>query len=149
MGLRRSEICALTESDLSGNVITINKAKVEDINGEWHIKTTKTAASVRSIVLPDYIVDLIHERGFYTGHPELIYRALQDAQTALGIPHFPLHKMRHFFASYMHHLGYSDKQIQALGGWKTDNIMKTVYTHEMEIEKAKLQAANDLGSLMG
>ena len=69
-------------------------------------------------------------------------------QDKLGIPHFSFHKMRHFFASYMHDLGYSDKQIQEMGGWKTDRVMKTVYTHAMEMEQAKISAANDMGALM-
>lgn len=149
MGLRRSEICALTPDDLDGNVLTVNKAKVIDENGDWHIKSTKTAESTRTIVLPDYLANLIRERGvIYEGHPETILKYLKVAQKELGIPTFSLHKMRHFFASYMHNMGYTDKQIQDMGGWKTDNVMKTVYTHSMELEKAKERAAADLGGLM-
>lgn len=149
MGLRRSEICALQPSDLNGNVLTINKAKVQNERKEWVIKTTKTESSTRTIVLPDYIVQLINERGFYDGHPELIYRKLTEVQKELGIQHFSLHKMRHFFASYLFHLGkYTEKQIQDMGGWKTDSILKTVYTHSMEMDKAKKSVADDLGSLM-
>ena len=149
MGLRRSEICALTLDDLDGNVLTVNKAKVIDEDGNWHIKTTKTTDSTRTIVLPDYLANLIRERGvIYEGHPETILKYLKVAQKELGIQTFSLHKMRHFFASYMHNLGYTDKQIQDMGGWKTDNVMKTVYTHSMELEKAKQRAAADLGGLM-
>lgn len=149
MGLRRSEICALTPSDLNGNLLTINKAKVQNEREEWVIKATKTTDSTRTIELPDYLVKLINERGFYNGHPELIYRKLTQVQSELGIPHFPLHKMRHFFASYLHQLGkYTEKQIQDMGGWKSDRILKTVYTHSMEMEKAKKSAANDMGTLM-
>lgn len=149
MGLRRSEICALTLSDLNGKILTISKAKVQNERKEWVIKATKTTDSTRTIELPDYLVSLINERGFYDGHPELIYRKLTQVQSELGIPHFPLHKMRHFFASYLHQLGkYTDKQIQDMGGWKTDRVMKTVYTHSMEMEKAKKSAASDMGALM-
>jgi len=149
MGLRKSEICALTIDDLNGNVLTINKAKVQGADNSWIIKTTKTTKSTRTVVIPDYIANLIRQQGFiYNGYPNVLYVKLTQMQDKLGIPHFSFHKMRHFFASYMHNLGYSDKQIQDMGGWKTDRVMKTVYTHAMEMEKAKISAANDMGALM-
>ena len=148
MGLRRSEIVALEAPDLNGNVLTINKAKVQDSDGKWVIKAPKTPSSVRTVILSDYLADLIRQQGFYNGHPELIYRALTQAQDALGIQHFPLHKLRHFFASYMHNLGLTSAQIQDLGGWKTDAVMKTVYTHSMELDEAKQKAADMIGNLM-
>lgn len=148
MGLRRSEICALTPDDLEGNVLTINKALVQNEKKEWVIKTTKTESSTRKIVIPDELAKLLNEKGFYEGNPENLYFNLQRAQKRLGIPQFPLHKLRHFFASYMHDLGYSDKQIQEFGGWKTDAIMKTVYQHAMEMDKVKNNIANSIGSLM-
>ena len=148
MGLRRSEICALTPDDLNGNVLTINKALVQNDKKQWVIKTTKTESSTRTIVIPDEVVELLNKNGFYKGNPENLYFALQRAQKRLGIKSFPLHKLRHFFASYMHDLGYSDKQIQEFGGWKTDAIMKTVYQHAMEMNKVKNNMANNIGSLM-
>lgn len=148
MGLRRSEICALTPDDLDGNVLTINKALVQNDKKEWVIKTTKTESSTRKIVLPDELVKLLNKNGFYEGNPENLYFSLRRSQKRLGIPLFPLHKLRHFFASYMHDLGYSDKQIQEFGGWKTDAIMKTVYQHAMEMNKVKNEMAVSIGSLM-
>lgn len=148
MGLRRSEICALTPDDLNGNVLTINKALVLNENKEWVVKTTKTESSTRKIVIPDEVVKLLNERGFYEGNPENLYFNLKRAQKRLGIQQFSLHKLRHFFASYMHDLGYSDKQIQEFGGWKTDAIMKTVYQHAMEMDKVKSSMANNISSLM-
>lgn len=149
MGLRRSEICALLPSDLSDdNVLTVNKAKVQDKNGVWIIKETKTTESTRTIVLPDYLADLIRKKGLYNGHPELIYRKLVETEKKLGIPHFALHKMRHFCMSYLHNLGYSDKQIQEIGGYKSNSILRTVYTHAMELEKAKRKMAGDMSGLM-
>ena len=149
MGLRRSEIAALQPSDLNGNVLTINKAKVQNERKEWVIKTTKTTDSTRTVILPDYLVQLINERGFYDGHPELIYRKLTEVQSQLGIKHFPLHKMRHFYASYLHKCGYSDKQIQEAGGWRDgSNIMKTVYQHAMDMDEAKKKMSESIGNLI-
>lgn len=149
LGLRRSEICALTLDDLDGNTLTIDKALVELPDGGWAIKTTKTTDSTRTIVIPDYVADLIRKRGYvYKGYPGAIRDYLSKTLKRLGIPHFQLHKLRHFFASYMHDLGYTDKQIQEAGGWKTDNIMKTVYQHAMDMDEAKKNMSDSIGSLI-
>ena len=148
LGLRRSEICALSPSDLNGNVLTIDKAIVEDENGDWHIKTTKTPSSIRTIVIPDYVAELIRQKGIYDSSPHSLYSALKRVQDKLGIERFAFHKLRHFFASYMHNQGYTDKQIQEFGGWKTDAIMKTVYQHAMEMDEVKKSMANNIGSLI-
>ena len=149
LGLRRSEICALTPDDLVGNVLTINKALVLNENNEWILKyTTKTEKSTRTVVVPDYVVELIKNNGACPCTPHSLYWKLQRVQISLGIPRFPFHKLRHFFASYMHDLGYSDKQIQEFGGWKTDNIMKSVYQHAMSMDEVKNNMANQIGNLL-
>ena len=148
-GLRRSEICALELSDLTGNVLTVNKALVENPDGGFSVKTTKTTDSTRDVVIPDYLADLIREQGYiYNGFPGAIRNHLSKVQKRLGIQHFPLHKLRHFYASYLHSLGYTDKQIQDMGGWKTSDVLRSVYTHSMDLQKAKSKAADDIGSLM-
>jgi integrase len=147
-GLRRSEVCALTLDDLDGNVLTINKAMVQDENHNWVIKTTKTTESTRTIIIPDDIADKIREKGYvYKFTPDNIYKALQRAQDKAGVHRFQLHKLRHFFASFLHQKGYTDKQIQEMGGWKTDSVMKTVYQHAMDMDKAKKKATNDIAKL--
>ena len=151
LGLRRSEICALTLSDLQGNKLSINKAKVPDKDGEWVIKGTKTTASTRTIIIPDYLADMIRKQGYvYVGYPGNIYVNLHRAQKRAGVPRFALHKMRHFFASYMHDQGFSDKQIQEMGGWSGDGFsktMKTIYQHAMNLEQAKKNMADSIGNL--
>lgn len=148
LGLRRSEIFALTKEDLNENTLIINKAIVEDEHKNWQIKTTKTVSSTRTIQVPDYLADLIRSNGIYDGSPHSVYNALKRYQDKLGIQHFSFHKFRHFFASYMHDLGYSDKQIQEFGGWKTDAIMKSVYQHAMDMDKIKQDMANNIGTLL-
>ena len=148
-GLRRSEICALTIDDLKGNTLSINKALVLNEKNEWILKdTTKTDSSRRTITVPDYVANLIRENGACPCTPHSLYWKLQRVQIALGIPRFPFHKLRHFFASYMHDLGYSDKQIQEFGGWKSDHIMKSVYQHAMSMEEVKNNMSNNIGNLI-
>lgn len=144
-GLRRSELCALTLDDLDGNVLTINKALVENQDKQWVVKTTKTTDSTRQIIISDYVANLIRQQGFiYKRSPGQLYEQLSNAQQRLGIPHFPLHKMRHFFASYMHDMGYSPKQIQQAGGWKTPRVMETVYQHALDMESAQQKMSDDI-----
>ena len=133
-GLRRSEICALTIDDLNGNLISVTKAKVQKADGSWVIKKTpKTAESNRLVYVTDYVRDLILNQGYvYKGHPENIKTRLSAIEKKLGIRHFSPHKLRHYFASMTHELGISDANIMAMGGWKTDNVMKTVYRHSIE-----------------
>ena len=148
-GLRRSEVCALTPEDLDGNTLHISKAVVKDKYRQFIIKTTKTTASDRYVVIPADLADHIRAQGYiYKYNPDNLYKALRRAQDRAGVPHFRLHALRHFFASYLHDLGYSDKQVQALGGWSTDSIMKSIYQHALDMDAAKTRASADLSALL-
>lgn len=137
LSLRNSEICALTMSDLSDNRLTINKALVRSNNGYVIKPTPKTDKSNRTIILPDDLTKCIIDQGYiYDNYPGQIDKYLRRAQKKLGIPSFGIHRLRHFFASYSHDLGYSDAMIQKMGGWSTDNVMKSVYRHAMNEDQA-------------
>ena len=143
-GMRRSEICALTPDDIEGDIVHINKALVQNDKKEWVIKTTKTIESTRSIIIPHALAEKIIGKGYvYKGHPGCITKHLEKIEKSLGIPKFPLHKLRHFFASEMSFLGVPEADILKLGGWGTDHVMKAVYRHSMidKEEKSKRDAA--------
>lgn len=147
-GMRRSEICALTLDDLEGNMIRVSKAKVQRPDQSWTIKETpKTAESNRNVYITDYVRDLILKQGYiYKGHPEHIKTKLEQVEQKLGIPHFTLHKLRHYFASMTHDMGISDADIMAMGGWKTDNVMKRVYRHSVanSVSEGQMMYANKI-----
>lgn len=131
-GMRRSEICAATVSDLEGNILHITKALVIDSDNNLVVKKTKTSDSTRDIIIPSYVADKIRSQGYiYKGYPGSISKAIIKAQNRLGMPNFSLHKLRHFFASKLSEMGVPEADILALGGWKTDNVMKSVYRHSM------------------
>lgn len=134
MGLRKSEIFALTPADLNGNELTINKAMVRGLDYNWIVKsTTKTAASTRKIIIPQSLADRINESGcIFHGCPDQIGTWLSQTQDELGLPRFSLHKFRHYFASKLSNMGVPEVDILRLGGWETDGIMKTVYRHSMD-----------------
>ena len=149
-GLRRSEQICLTEDDLNGNVLTISKARVQDKDNLWITKDyTKTAASVRQIILPDHVVDLIHKNGFYQGHPNSIVCWLYKAQHRLGIPQFSLHYFRHFYAAKMSTIT-DEASVLELGGWKTDYVFKNTYRYALpeNVDKAKEDASRLIENLI-
>jgi Integrase len=150
-GLRRSEICALTIDDIVGDTVTINKAMVLDKDKNWVIKTTKTTASTRTIVIPSHIVELIKAQGYvYKGHPNSITDFLSATQKKLNIPHFSIHKLRHYFASKMSALNIPEENILQMGGWETDHVMKNVYRHAMTDKNndAQRDAASKLSNVL-
>ena len=140
MGLRRSEIGALTVEDLSkDNTLTICKAKVQNSDNEWIVQPyTKTEKSNRKIPIPKKLADRIREQGYiYEGSLNQIFCTLDSVQKALGLPHFGIHRLRSYFASKAHALGLPDSIILTLGGWKSDNIMKNVYRKALEEDVTK------------
>lgn len=146
-GMRRSEICALQLEDIEGDVVHINKAMVQGEDNEWVIKQTKTTESTRDIVIPMELADMIRKQGYiYNGHPGSITKFLERIENQINIPRFPLHKLRHYFASRMSELGVPEADIMRMGGWETDHVMKSVYRHSMmdREEQAKREAAQKM-----
>ena len=139
LGLRRSEACALDESDLSGNILSITKAKVESNNGYIIKPLTKTTAGKRTIYIPNSLVEEIKENGFFPYQPDAIVNYLHKVQRKLGIPNFRFHDLRGFYASYAHSQGIPDAVILESGGWKSDYVMKNVYRRAMEKDKQEYQ----------
>lgn len=141
-GMRRSEICALQVEDIEGDIVHINKGLVENENNEWVVKPTpKTIESTRDIIIPMSVADKIRERGYvYKGFPGSISNHMSKLEKELGIPHFSLHKLRHYFASKLSSMDVPEADILKLGGWETDHVMKRVYRHSMlekETEKKR------------
>ena len=144
-GLRRSEICALTLDDLvvnpEGYFIKVTKAKVQDQRDEWQVKPyTKTPESAREVLIPDHLGELIQKQGYvYIGHPEHINNRLKAAEEKLGIQHFSLHKLRHFWTSEMHAMGASEAVINASGGWSKSHTVKKNYRHPRNVVETQKQ----------
>lgn len=146
LGLRRSEICALTLDDLDiDNNLHITKALVPSDDGYILKQTTKTDDSYRTIVLPDELADAIRKQGYvFRYQPQAIDQFIRRSLPKLGIEQFSVHRLRHFFCSYAHDLGYSDAQIQKMGGWSaSSDVMHRVYRHALNEEEAKKKLADD------
>ena len=141
-GMRRSEICALTLDDISGDVVRITKAMVQDENRKWVIKSTKTTESTRDIIISSELADKIRAQGYvYKGFPNSITAYLTRIEKQLGLQHFTIHKLRHYFASQMSAFGVPEADILKLGGWQSDRVMKSIYRHSMMNKEEKAATA--------
>ena len=138
LGVRRGEICALEYSDIKpGNLLHIHRDMVKGKDG-WKIKEIpKTSESERYVLLPpDYKEVLSPGEGrIMSYYPNSITDAFHDLAAKYEI-NINFHELRHFFASTAHAMGIPDQYIMAMGGWKSDNVMKRIYRNSInDIEK--------------
>ena len=132
-GLRRGEICALRMSDIDGDFVHVSRAIVRDPSGEWVTKDPKTASSIRSVLLPHFVIERIQTQGYITHLlPSQVSNRFWKKQRNLGIPPYCFHSLRHFHASYLHYLNIPDAYIMQRGGWSTPSVMQSIYRHALE-----------------
>lgn len=137
-----SEIQGLTKSkslSQDGDYITIKEVIVKNKNNESVVKKKgKQPTRERTLRLPEYIKQLIDEvetDKIVTLAPDTIYKRFTKGLKNAGLPPMTFHDLRHVNASVMSALKIPTKQAQARGGWKTPNIMDTVYTQAFSSER--------------
>lgn len=151
LSLRISEVRGLQFRDISkdGKTITVCRARMY-INGKEVLRDcNKTYESTRTNALPPYLLRMIqaipHEReddfivtlgyNFINTH---FRRLMEGAGYDISF-----HKLRQAFATTLNDLGIPSNYIQKLGGWSTDNIMKSVYTHTTTSKETEYQKIID------
>lgn len=137
--LRRGEICALEDSDIDGNIITVRKSLVLGPDREWIVKQPKTFGSYRDVEFPEFVIKKLSgiEGRIIKSTPDAISERFARALEKAGLPHFRFHDLRHYAASIMHAIGVPDQYILQRGGWSSDNVMKTVYRNTIDLEAVK------------
>ena len=146
-GLRRGEICALTDADIDGNMLSITKSKVLDDDMNWVIKPIpKTTGSIRTIYIDDRLAKMLSDTGYaFNENPDKLNSHLSRLLAKMGIPKFRFHDLRAYYASMAHALGIPDAYIMANGGWSSTNIMNRVYKRafaDKQVEMNKQIAAH-------
>lgn len=145
LGLRRSEILALTKDCLSGDVLHIWKAKVRSEDGET-VKRPKSYAGDRKIKIPGEIAQLIRdsetEQIVPVNASTLTYHFDQTRKKA-GVRKMRFHDLRHYSASVLLMLGAPDKYAMERIGHATNNMLKTVYQHTMAEKRNAIDDAVD------
>lgn len=149
-GLRRSEMLAITPDCIEHDKIIIKSALVLNEHNKAIIKeTTKTAASTRVIPISHDLALKIKKQGYvFDGNPSDVNKWLVKTEQKLGLPHFTLHKFRHYFASKLSDMGIPEADILNLGGWETDHIMKSVYRHSMMKDNDKKDITDKLSQAL-
>lgn len=137
--MRRGEICALEQGDISGNFVTVSKSMVLTPDGTWEIKQPKTYSGYRIIEFPDFVIGKISgiEGRIIKATPMQITNRFSRAIKFSKLPHFRFHDLRHYSASIMHAIGVPDQYIMQRGGWSSDNVLKSVYRNTIDDQTQK------------
>lgn len=142
-----SEIRGLTKSkSIDGDYITIKEVIISAGSATVRKAQGKTVTRNRRLRIPSYIQGLIDQVDGDVLVPlnsRQIYYRFTKLLTDAGLPHMSFHDLRHVSASVMAMLRIPDKYAMERGGWKTDNVMKKVYTHTFSPERQKVDELID------
>ena len=149
-GMRRSEIAALKWDDvnLEKGIISIHAAKVYDENHHYVLKSTKTTAGKRTIMIftpaADFLRTLPRDSEYVcTLKPAQITDHFFAALDSSGIRHFRFHDLRHYTVSVMLSLNMPKKYIADYVGHENERMIDQVYGHIMQGAKDSFLAAVD------
>ena len=149
LGLRRSEILGLRESDVDiiKGLIYVHNTR-HRVNGEDVEQTTKTKRSTRVLALPDILMidiarlleihrqfqyektDYLIQDGF--GNPlggQALASRLERLEKKKGLPHVTLHGLRHTYASLLNAQGVDMAMISRELGHSNQTTTANLYTH--------------------
>lgn len=163
LGLRRSEILGLKESDVDivSGMVHIHNTR-HRIDEEDYDSDTKTERSERTLALPDILLmdiarllevhrqfpyektDYLIQDGF--GNPlggQALSSRLVRLEEEKGLPHVTLHGLRHTYASLLHASGVDMAQISAELGHSNLTTTSNLYTH---IFKSPSQSSRGIAS---
>lgn len=144
-----SEIRGLTKSksiSKDGNYISVTETVVKVDNDDVRKKEAKNNTRIRRHRIPEYIKGLIEKVPGDVLVPysyNILYKRFQYLLEESDMPHMTFHDLRHINASVMAQLRVPDKYAQERGGWKTDQIMKKVYTHTFSDERIAVDNVMD------
>lgn len=144
LSFSESEILGLTKSkSINGDYISIVEVVVTVNNKPLRKDTAKNGNRIRPHRIPPYIKALIDQ--LPDDQDELVnisgnalYLRFKRLMKKNGIEGMTFHDLHHLNASIMAMLQIPDKYAQERGGWKTDHVMKRVYTHTFSRERIRV-----------
>lgn len=145
MGLRRSEVCAITydDVDFENKKLFINKALVINEKKEYVVKGTKTASGTRVLDIPEVVLADLKSVPLPLGiKPSQVSDRFIDIAKR-GEVKCRFHDLRHYYASVMLSLGVPDKYAMERMGHATPDMLKTVYQHTFEDKQAEITSKLD------
>lgn len=142
-----SEIKGLKKStSIRDGYLSVQEVQV-NVNGKPVTKKQAKAFSrTRRLKIPVYIQSLIDntetdELVVLSSHA--VYARFVRLIEKNNLPHMTFHDLRHINASVMAMLRIPDKYAMERGGWKTDSVMKKVYTHTFSEQREEVDTVID------
>lgn len=160
-GLRRGELMALQWDDLDfqTGTLTVNK-QVYEVKGELQLSVPKTKASIRRLVLPPGMVEVLREyrdrvdsRWMFPSpvkedtpiSPGVVRKRLQIILERAGCKKIRFHDLRHTFATLSLENGMDVKTLSAMLGHVSAATTLDIYTHITGDMQAEAAAKIDRG----
>ena len=142
-GLRRGEIAALKQKDLSRDMSTVyvHADMVLDGNNYVYKPFTKNTKS-GTIQVPKFVMDIIPvsddpEAYVFGMNPNVISHRYDNLRQKLGIE-YTFHSFRHFAASFRSDLGIPRKYIEEVGRWESgSSVLDRVYDNTLTSSRQK------------
>lgn len=149
LGLRRSEICALTPSDIDfeRGVVTVDKAMVKAAGRGFVIKAPKTVTSERMLKVIPWVTEMLRvacegkaddER--ITVHPASVTKGFMRLCKRAGVKPCRFHDLRHYAASVMLGQGYPKNYVVEKLGHSSSKMVDEVYGHTLADIREDLEA---------
>lgn len=160
LGLRRSEIAALTMEDIDfdNRLVSVRRARVVGEGNELYTKSTKSRKGKRILYgISPLVLDVIRQYGHQppegvTGKtPAAITDSYMRLRDKLGLPGC-FHDLRHYSASVMAALSVPEKYAMDRIGHATKGLLNRVYQHTFKRKTdvvADSLAAHDFVILSG
>lgn len=147
--LRRGEIAALKQKDISRDMCTVHVHADMVLDGnKWTYKPFPKNALAGVVQLPKFIIDLLPcsedpEAYVFDMNPNMISHRYDNLKKRLGFP-FNFHSLRHFAASFRSDLGIPRKYIEEVGRWESGSVvLERVYDNTLTSTRKKYtQIAN-------
>lgn len=160
-GLRRGELLALQWGDLDFDTGTLTVEKqVYAVKGQLQLSVPKTKASIRKLVLPPGVVEVLREyrkgvdsRWMFPSpvkedtplSPGAARRRLQHILERAGCKHVRFHDLRHTFATLSLENGMDVKTLSAMLGHVSAATTLDIYTHVTDTMQTEAAAKIDRG----
>lgn len=142
-----SEVRGLTKSkSIDGDYLTIREVLVRVGGEDVRQDLAKEEDRIRRLRMPEYIKNLIDQVEGDVIVPiseKAVSYRFQKHMKMNGIFGITFHDLRHVNASTMAVLQIPDKYAQERGGWKTDYVMKRVYTETFTEERQRVDNLMD------
>lgn len=151
LSLRIGEVIGLQYQDIdeANMKIKIRRTIIYTENGYQVRDHCKTEKSIRTIQLPQYLLNLINSQShsyetdfIVPATRKAVYSRFKRLVERQGID-MTFHDLRHLNASVMLMLGIPDKYAMERGGWSTDGVLKSVYQQTFDSEKQRVDKIID------